>query len=156
MSRSAALTSRVQVWARSRPPLPFIPTLIGLRAFDLVSSRVWWEATTNNWNLTVCVLFFFFFNSARAFVALRSWLWWKVPNRCAVKGCYEKDLLLTVVGVEPKEGETPVELLFIIDATWSQEGAAVRWNRITCSLPKFLRRKQLNVNTHKHVTTKSR
>ena len=28
-------------------PLPFIPTLIGLRAFDLVSSRVWWEATTN-------------------------------------------------------------------------------------------------------------
>ena len=24
-------------------PLPFIPTLIGLRAFDLVSSRVWWE-----------------------------------------------------------------------------------------------------------------
>ena len=30
-------------------PLPFIPTLIGLRAFDLVSSRVWWEATTNNY-----------------------------------------------------------------------------------------------------------
>ena len=28
-------------------PLPFIPTLIGLRAFDLVSSRVWWEAATN-------------------------------------------------------------------------------------------------------------
>ena len=28
-------------------PLPFIPTLIGLRAFDLVSSRVWWEAVTN-------------------------------------------------------------------------------------------------------------
>ena len=26
---------------------PFIATLIGLRAFDLVSSRVWWEATTN-------------------------------------------------------------------------------------------------------------
>ena len=24
-------------------PLPFIPTLIGLRAFDLVSSRVWWR-----------------------------------------------------------------------------------------------------------------
>ena len=28
-------------------PLPVIPTLIGLRAFDLVSSRVWWEAATN-------------------------------------------------------------------------------------------------------------
>ena len=28
-------------------PLPFIPTLIGLRAFDLVSSPVWWEAVTN-------------------------------------------------------------------------------------------------------------
>ena len=28
-------------------PLPFIPTLISLRAFDLVSSRVWWEAATN-------------------------------------------------------------------------------------------------------------
>ena len=28
-------------------PLPFIPTLIGLRAFDLVSSRVWWEALAN-------------------------------------------------------------------------------------------------------------
>ena len=28
-------------------PLPFIPTLIGLRAFDLVSSRIWWEAATN-------------------------------------------------------------------------------------------------------------
>ena len=30
-------------------PLPVIPTLIGLRAFDLVSSRVWWEAATNTW-----------------------------------------------------------------------------------------------------------
>ena len=28
-------------------PLPFIPTLIGLRAFDLVSSPVWWEVVTN-------------------------------------------------------------------------------------------------------------
>ena len=27
--------------------LPFIPTLIGLRAFDLMSSPVWWEAMTN-------------------------------------------------------------------------------------------------------------
>ena len=26
---------------------PLIPTLIGLRAFDLVSRRVWWEAATN-------------------------------------------------------------------------------------------------------------
>ena len=29
-------------------PLPFISTLIGLWAFDLESSPVWWEATTNN------------------------------------------------------------------------------------------------------------
>ena len=28
-------------------PSPFIPTLIGLRAFDLVSSPIWWEAATN-------------------------------------------------------------------------------------------------------------
>ena len=39
-------------------PLPFIPTLIGLRAFDLVSSRVWWEAATNttacSWLLAFC------------------------------------------------------------------------------------------------------
>ena len=28
-------------------PFPFISTLIGLRAFDLVSSPVWWEAATN-------------------------------------------------------------------------------------------------------------
>ena len=26
-----------------------LPALIGLRAFDLVSSRVWWEAATNTW-----------------------------------------------------------------------------------------------------------
>ena len=40
------MTSRVRVSTRSLP-LPFIPTLIGLRAFDLVSSPVWWEAATN-------------------------------------------------------------------------------------------------------------
>ena len=34
----------------------------------------------------------------------------------AVKGCYEMDLLLTAVGVEI-EAESPVELLFIMDAT---------------------------------------
>ena len=34
-------------------PLPFIPTLIGLRAFDLVSNRVWWEAATNKTNKTL-------------------------------------------------------------------------------------------------------
>ena len=28
-------------------PLPFIPILIGLRSFDHVSSRVWWQAATN-------------------------------------------------------------------------------------------------------------
>ena len=41
------MTSRVRVSARSRPSPPFIPTLIGLRAFDLMSSPVWWEAATN-------------------------------------------------------------------------------------------------------------
>ena len=30
-------------------PSPLSPFLIGLRAFDLVSSRVWWEASTNIW-----------------------------------------------------------------------------------------------------------
>ena len=34
-------------------PLPFIPTLIGLRSFDLVSSRVWWEALANIGHLCV-------------------------------------------------------------------------------------------------------
>ena len=29
-------------------PFPFIPTLIGLRAFDLVSSLVWWETLANS------------------------------------------------------------------------------------------------------------
>ena len=31
--------------------LHFIPTLIGLRAFHLVSSCVWWEAATNKWHV---------------------------------------------------------------------------------------------------------
>ena len=38
-------------------PLPFIPTLIGLRAFDLVSSRVWLEAATNNYILCKNMLY---------------------------------------------------------------------------------------------------
>ena len=63
--------------------------------------------------------------------------WWKVPTTYAVKGCYEMDLLLTAVGVENRE-ESPVELFFIMDATWPQGAAAVRWNRITSSLTKFL------------------
>ena len=72
------------------------------------------------------------FNSARAFVALGS-RWWKVPNTYTVKY-----LMLTVVGVEPKERESPVGLFFIMDSTWPQGAAADRWNRITSSLPKFL------------------
>ena len=45
---SGSMTSLVRVSDRPRPSsLPFIPTFIGLRAFDLVSSSVWWEATTN-------------------------------------------------------------------------------------------------------------
>ena len=58
MSRSAAQTSRVRVSIRFRPPLPFIPILIGLRAFDLVSSRVWWEAATNNRTYFIFFLLF--------------------------------------------------------------------------------------------------
>ena len=42
--------------------------------------------------------------------------WWKVPTTYAVKGYYEMDLLLTAVGVEIAK-ESPVELLFIMDAT---------------------------------------
>ena len=40
------------------------------------------------------------FISARAFVALGSWLVMKVPNTFAVEGWYDMDLLLTAVGVE--------------------------------------------------------
>ena len=42
------------------------------------------------------------FISARAFVALGSWLVMKVPNTFAVEGCYDMDLLLTAVGVEKR------------------------------------------------------
>ena len=41
------INNRVRVSACSWPPLPFITTLIGLRAFDLVSSIVWWETLAN-------------------------------------------------------------------------------------------------------------
>ena len=47
--------------------------------------------------------------------------WWNVPTTYAVKGCYEMDLLLTAVGVEI-ETESPVELFFIMDATWPPRG----------------------------------
>ena len=57
----------------------------------------------------------------------------RLPSRAATM-----DLMLTVMGVEPKERESPVELLFMMDATWPQGAAAVRWNRITSFLPKFL------------------
>ena len=40
-------------------PLLFIPTLIGLRAFDRGSSRVWWEAATNK-QTEDCLLTFSF------------------------------------------------------------------------------------------------
>ena len=36
----------------------------------------------------------------------------RMPSRAATM-----DLMLTVVGVEPKERASPVELLFIMDAT---------------------------------------
>ena len=56
------------------------------------------------------------FNSARAFVALGS-RWWKVPNTYTVKGLLRKVPVLTVVGAEPKERESPLGLFFILDAT---------------------------------------
>ena len=52
-------------------PLPFIPTLIGLRAFDLVSSRVWWEAATNTTTNT----------TARSWRAFSCVLWWGALDR---------------------------------------------------------------------------
>ena len=69
----------------------------------------------------------------------------RMPSRAATM-----DLLLTVVGVEPKERESPVELLFIMDTTWPQEAAVDRWNRITSSLPKFLH--HLEALTENHVS----
>ena len=56
------------------------------------------------------------FVSARAFVALGSWLVMKVPNTLAVEGCYDMDLLLTAMGVEKKE-ESSDRALFIVDTT---------------------------------------
>ena len=68
MNQWAAQTSRVWVSARSRPPLSFIPTLIGLRAFDLVSSRVWREVETNKRHLWWC-------NGLQAWLAnLHEWI----------------------------------------------------------------------------------
>ena len=64
-------------------------------------------------------------NSARAFVALGSRVVEgtkiRMPSRAATL-----DLMLTVVGVEPKERESPVVLLFIMDATLAQGAAADR------------------------------
>ena len=45
-------------WLVPNLPLPFIPTLIGLWAFDHVSSRVWWEAATNKQSLAHFLLEF--------------------------------------------------------------------------------------------------
>ena len=54
-------------------PLFFILTLIGLRAFDLVSSPVWWEAVTNNafWFVNISDFYntiFLFSSAVYAFV----------------------------------------------------------------------------------------
>ena len=56
------------------------------------------------------------FNSAREFVALGSWLVEGTKYVCR-QGLLRMDLLLTAVGVEPKEEESPVELIFEMDAT---------------------------------------
>ena len=45
------------------------------------------------------------FNSARVFVTLGS-RWWKVPKYVCRQGAATMDLMLTVVGVEPKERES--------------------------------------------------
>ena len=57
------------------------------------------------------------FNLARAFVALGSRVVEGTKIRIPSRGCYEKYLMLTVVGLEPKEGESPVGLFFIMDTT---------------------------------------
>ena len=85
-------------------------------------------------NLAVCPVPF---TSARAFVAPGSWLVEGTKYVCR-QGLLRMDLLLTAVGAEPREEESPVELFFIMDATWPQGAAAVRWNRITSSLTKFI------------------
>ena len=56
------------------------------------------------------------FNSAHAFVALRSWVVEGTKYVCR-QGLLRMDLLLTAVGVEQKEEESPGELLFIMDTT---------------------------------------
>ena len=52
------------------------------------------------------------FNLARAFVALGPWLVEGTKYVCR-QGLLRMDLLLTAVGVEQKEGESPVELFFL-------------------------------------------
>ena len=54
-------------WLVPNLPLPFIPTLIGLRAFDLVSSPAWWEAATNTGYYLL-----FAFSSVKPFSFIRS------------------------------------------------------------------------------------
>ena len=72
----------------------------------------------------------------------RSWVLGggRYQNTYAVKGCYEGPDANSVGSGTKKEREreSPVALLFIMDATWPQGVAAVWWNRITSSLPKFL------------------
>ena len=51
------------------------------------------------------------FNSTCAFVALGSWLMEGTKYVCR-QGLLRMDLLLTAVGVEPKERESPVGALF--------------------------------------------
>ena len=68
----------------------------------------------------------------------------RYQNTYTVKGLLRKVPVLTVLVVEPKESESPVELLFMMDATWPQGAAADRWNRITSSLPKFLHSEGIN------------
>ena len=64
-------------------------------------------------NLAVCPVPF---NSVRAFVALGSWVVEGTKYVCR-QGLLRMDLLLTAVGVEPKEEESPVELFFVMDTT---------------------------------------
>ena len=70
------------------------------------------------------------FNSARAFVALGSWLVEGTKYVCR-QGLLRMDLL-------PTERESQAGALFIVDTTWPKGAADIRWNRITSSLTKFL------------------
>ena len=57
------------------------------------------------------------FNLARAFIALGPRVVEGTKIRIPSRSCYKKYLMLTVMGLEPKESVSAVGLFFIMDAT---------------------------------------